>query len=204
MLMATEGAWSAIIPVHPYRSGGIRRVARRAAGPAAWVLAVLLVAAGLVAIVPDAGEAAEALPVVGSPAPDFQLKDLQGKTVRLHALRGKQPVFLNFWATWCPPCRKEMPEIQAFVDAHGKEIAVIGIDVGEAKEPVQRFVQEAGYTWQFVLDEQGEVMQRYLAFAIPTSFFIDRQGIIRAKHIGPMTRSLIVQYAAMAGMRGER
>jgi thiol-disulfide isomerase/thioredoxin len=125
---------------------------------------------------------------VGEIAPDFTLLDLEGKEVRLGEFRGKV-VFVNFWATWCPPCRAEMPDIESLYQEHkDKGLVVIGIDISESEATVRQFVQRGGYSWTFVLDSDGAVAASYNIRAIPTSFFIDREGVIQAVNIGAMTK----------------
>ncbi len=125
---------------------------------------------------------------VGNLAPDFTLDDLEGGKVRLSDLRGSA-VFINFWATWCPPCRAEMPEIEAVHQKYkDKGVVVIGVDIMESESTVRRFIQQGGYTWTFAMDTSGEVSAQYNINAIPTSYFIDREGIIRAVNIGAMTK----------------
>jgi thiol-disulfide isomerase/thioredoxin len=134
------------------------------------------------------GSNPETAPDVGRLAPDFVLVDLEGDMFRLNNLRGKT-VFLNFWATWCPPCRAEMPEIEAIYQSYkDKEVAVIGVDIAENKDMVLQYVKQSGYSWTFVLDTKGEVATNYRITAIPTSFFIDKEGVIRVVNIGAMTR----------------
>ena len=125
---------------------------------------------------------------VGEMAPDFALTDLEGNPFRLSDLRGKV-VFINFWATWCPPCRAEMPEIEAIYQEYkDKGVVVVGVDIMETEAEVRQFVQRGGYSWTFVIDKTGEVTAGYSIAAIPTSIFIDREGIIRAVNIGAMTK----------------
>ena len=127
-------------------------------------------------------------PVIGHPAPDFTLVDLEGNQVTLSDFRGKV-VFVNFWATWCPPCRAEMPEIEAVHQEYkDKGVVVIGVDIAEPESTVRQYVQQGGFSWTFVLDSTGEVARDYQIVAIPTSFFIDREGVIRAVNIGAMTK----------------
>ncbi len=127
-------------------------------------------------------------PEVGYPAPDFTLKDLDGNTVRLSDLRGKV-IFINFWATWCPPCRAEMPEIEAVHQEYkDKGVVVLGVDISEPESTVRQYIQEGGFSWTIVLDKTGEVSRDYQITAIPTSFFLDREGIIRVVNIGAMTK----------------
>ena len=125
---------------------------------------------------------------VGELAPDFTLTDLEGNSVTLSEYRGKV-VFINFWATWCPPCRAEMPDIESLYQEYkDKGLVVIGIDIGEPEATVRQFVQRGGYSWTFVLDNTGGVAANYNIRAIPTSFFIDREGVIQAVNIGAMTK----------------
>ncbi len=125
---------------------------------------------------------------VGELAPDFTLVDLEGNQISLSDFRG-ETVFVNFWATWCPPCRAEMPEMEAIYQEYtDKGVAVIGVDIQESKREVLQYVQQGGYSWTFVLDTTGEVTADYKVQAIPTSFFIDREGIIQAVSIGAMTK----------------
>lgn len=129
----------------------------------------------------------------GYPAPDFTLSTLDGKVVTLSQLKGK-PVYINFWATWCPPCRDEMPEIQRFFEKHKEEVNIllINLTVSE-KSPaeVKKFLERNGYIFPVLLDTDGSVARSYLVRAIPTSFFLDAQGIIRYKYTGPVTVTLL-------------
>jgi len=124
----------------------------------------------------------------GKLAPDFTLEDLDGNQVSLSDFRGKT-VFLNFWATWCPPCRAEMPDIEA-VHQENKywDVVVIGIDIQETRETVQQFTQNGGYSWLFLLDTSGKVAKDYEVKAIPTSFFLDKDGLIQAMQSGSMSK----------------
>ncbi len=125
---------------------------------------------------------------VGDRAPDFTLTDLDGNQLSLSDFRGKV-VFINFWATWCPPCRAEMPEIEAVHQQYKtKDVVVIGVDILEADDKVRQFVKQGGYSWTFVIDSAGLVSADYNINAIPTSYFIDKEGIIRAVNIGAMTK----------------
>lgn len=125
---------------------------------------------------------------IGRLAPDFTLSDLDGNWFRLSDLRGKV-VFVNFWATWCPPCRAEMPEMEAvYQEYKDKNVVVVGVDISESEDEVRQFVGEGGYNWTFVIDTTGVVMESYDITAIPTSIFIDREGVIRAVNIGAMNK----------------
>jgi len=137
-------------------------------------------------------------PKVGRLAPDFTLTDLEGNSVRLSDSRGKV-VFINFWATWCPPCRAEMPDIEAIHQEYkNKGVVVIGVDLYEDENVVRQYVQQGGYSWTFVIDNTGEVAINYGITGIPTSFFLDKEGIIQAVKVGVMTKRAIESKLAEA------
>lgn len=147
----------------------------------------------------ESGVSAAGLPEVGRPAPDFTLPDLDGRRVRLSDLRGKA-VLINFWATWCPPCREEMPQIEAFYRRYRDRTEVLGIDVGESAEQVRAFLDNNPYSWHFLLDTNFQVTDRYRVFAIPTSYFIDKDGIIRGLYMGAVNAERIRALARQAGV----
>ena len=123
---------------------------------------------------------------VGKPAPDFSLKDVDGKEVRLSDFAGK-PVLINFWATWCPPCREEMPEINKFYGKYkGSGLVVLSINATfqDSVENVKSTIKSDKLTFPVLLDEAGQVARQYQLNGLPTSFFIDDQGIIRKIQIG--------------------
>lgn len=126
-------------------------------------------------------------PYLGFRAPDFELEDLQNNKVRLSELRDK-PILLNFWASWCPPCRKEMPDLQEFANAYREKIHVVGVNWNDQLEEVKKFLSEYGVTFINLLDTNGKIFVRYGLTGLPTSFFIDEAGIIRGKWLGSMTR----------------
>ncbi len=133
----------------------------------------------------------EPAPEIGRLAPDFTLADLEGNQVSLSDFQGKA-VFINFWATWCPPCRAEMPEIESIYQKYrDQDVAVIGVDLFEPEDKVREYVQRGGFSWTFVIDTTGVVTRSYGISALPTSFFLDSRGIIRAVNIGPMTERLM-------------
>lgn len=137
-------------------------------------------------------QADEEAPQLGYLAPDFELADFNGRTVRLSDLRGK-PVLLNFWATWCPPCRKEMPDLQRFHEQYGDKIAVLGINWNDEPEGASGFLKSYGITYENVNDRDGKVFVSYHLTAVPTSFWIDEAGVIRGFWLGPMSTETMVQ-----------
>ncbi|MBI6871088.1 TlpA family protein disulfide reductase [Clostridium aciditolerans] len=120
-------------------------------------------------------------------APNFKLKDLNGKEVSLSDLKGKG-VFLNFWATWCPPCRGEMPDIQKLYEENkNSDFIIIAINIGEDKDTVKSFIDSNGYKFQILLDSDQSTASKYSITGIPASFFIDKNGNIIYKKTGAMT-----------------
>jgi peroxiredoxin len=117
-------------------------------------------------------------------APDFTLENLEGSLVSLKDFRGKL-VFLNFWATWCGPCRWEMPAMEKLWNRFKEgRFVILAVDIREGKEVVKSFIQEEGYTFPVLLDSRGEVAGIYGIRAIPTTFLIDPQGKIVGKAVG--------------------
>lgn len=130
---------------------------------------------------------------IGKPAPDFTLGILGGDYLSLSELRG-QVVMLNFWATWCEPCRDEMPAMQTVYEKYRDEgFEIVGINLQETEVTVRGFVNQLGITFPIVYDLTGEVYDAYLVRPMPTSYFLDRDGIVRFLFIGPMTEQEIEQ-----------
>jgi peroxiredoxin len=131
----------------------------------------------------------------GAEAPDFELTTLQGETVKLSDYRGKQKVILNFWATWCPPCKAEMPHMQKFYEENkdkGVEILAVNLtNMDKGVEDVKTFVKEYGLTFPIPLDEEGTAGTTYQAFTIPTSYILDENGVITKKIVGPMDEKMM-------------
>ncbi len=133
----------------------------------------------------------EAVPTQGEAAPDFTLETLDGETVSLSDYRGR-PVVLNFWATWCVPCREEMPLLQETYEAHQAEgLVILGVNVRENPEAVRRFLGEVGVDFPVVLDPDVAVVNRYLVTSLPMTFFIDREGQLRTLVVGGMNKTIL-------------
>jgi len=123
---------------------------------------------------------------VGERAPDFQLQNLDGQTISLSDLRG-EAVLINFWAIRCPPCREEMPYLEQIYEGwSGKplSLAVLAINIGESHSTVESFMQKYNLSLPVLLDTRQVVAQKYYIARIPTTFFIDKNGIIQGKKIG--------------------
>ena len=125
-------------------------------------------------------------PRVGFAAPDFAATTLDGTAVRLADLRGR-PVVLNFWATWCPPCLQELPHLMDAARRSGGRVVILGIDNGEPAATVRTFANDRGLNYPIVLDPAFAITDLYRVDGLPTTFFIDQDGIIRDMMMGPLT-----------------
>jgi cytochrome c biogenesis protein CcmG/thiol:disulfide interchange protein DsbE len=137
---------------------------------------------------------------VGDEAYDFTLSDLDGNLVRLADFRG-QPVIVNFWATWCAPCRIEMPEMQEAFDKYQEdELVILALDQGETVEVAREFFyDEMGLTFTPLLDESSAISTEYGSFGVlPSTYFVNASGVVSAIHRGPLTLNQIDNY--LAGM----
>jgi peroxiredoxin len=128
-------------------------------------------------------------PRIGARAPNFTIENVDGTTVSLSDYRGKT-VILNFWATWCLPCRSEMPAIEATARSR-PDVVVLAVDVQEGVVPVRDYTRELGLTFKPLLDTSGQVTSLYHVDVLPTSFFIGPDGTIRAMNVGPMDQPMI-------------
>lgn len=133
-------------------------------------------------------------PREGFLAPDFSLSDASGNTVRLSDLRGT-PVLINLWASWCPPCKAEMPAMQSVHEqfaSQGFTILAVNTTHQDNLADAREFVASGGFTFPVLFDLDGKVSQQYQVRSMPTSFFVDHQGIIRRVVIGgPMSEALL-------------
>jgi peroxiredoxin len=145
------------------------------------ILAAMTAAAGC-----SGGTTTGQVPVEGGTAPDFTLKNLDGQKVSLRDFRGKS-VLLNLWATWCGPCRSEMPflqEVSEDPEWAKRGLTVLAVNLGESAAAVRQFMDENSLSFTVLLDTENEVGARYSARYIPTTYFIDKDGIIRNINVG--------------------
>jgi peroxiredoxin len=118
------------------------------------------------------------------PAPDFTLPDLTGQQVSLHDYRG-QVVFLNFWATWCIPCREEMPAMERLHQAFQSQgLAILAVDLKETLDKVRAFFEQHRLSFTALLDESGAVFRDYQVMGLPTTYLISREGTLLARGVG--------------------
>lgn len=177
-------------------------VARRGLTPRERIYALVGAVAALALIatiwVLTGGEAvsqAQPMGEVNRPAPPFTVPTIDGGTVSLDSYKG-QVVLLNFWATWCEPCKREMPALESAHQELGDQgLAIIGVNLtddelvqGHNQEAIAAFIAQYGVTYPTALDLDGELTNAYRVFPLPTSFFIDGEGRIRYVHIGELTR----------------
>ena len=165
------------------------------------ILMLLALAAGIVWTILSRVPAAVGAPLSSLPAPregflapDFTLDMLQGDRIRLSDLRGKI-VVVNFWATWCPPCRAETPALEKSYEKYKDSgVIIVGVDLTDqdSLSDVAAFVQEFGLTYPILLDRDGSVGLRYRLQGLPSTFFVNRQGVIRTVVVGgPMSETFI-------------
>ena len=149
-----------------------------------------------------ATETRHAIPQAGYPAPDFELQTMEGVPVQLSDLRGKV-VVLNFWATWCPPCRTEMPALQQVYAAYQtRGLEVLAINMQEGSAQATAFARESGLTFPILTDPEGAVSSRYRVTSLPTTLFLDRQGVIREVAVGgPLSHAYLE--SQVAGLLGD-
>lgn len=131
------------------------------------------------------------VPTQGAVAPDFTLETIDGETVSLSDYRG-QPVVINFWATWCTPCREEMPLLQESYEAHREDgLVVLGVNVRESPEEVVRFLRQVGVDFPALLDPDLVVVERYRVTSLPITFFIGRDGELKTLVVGGMSKTVL-------------
>ena len=169
-------------------------------GPALVYVATRPLGSGITGITGTGGAAKGVGPLVDHEAPNFKLKDPAGRDVELKQFRGR-PVLLNFWATWCIPCREEMPELEALHREYGKKgLVVLAISVDDERfaRDIPEFLKAGdpavgAYTFPVALDLKQEVQKQYKLLGVPQSFFIDASGVIRVVQPRVMNRTMMLE-----------
>ena len=132
--------------------------------------------------------------IMNQAAPQLALTSLQGAPVSLGDYRGKV-VLVNNWATWCPPCQAEMPELQAYFQAHTKQgFVIVAIEAGEPAATVTSFIQQLGVTFPVWLDPDGAAMDAFENMDLPSSYLVDRQGTLRMRWTGSVNQATLEKY----------
>lgn len=132
---------------------------------------------------------AEGSPGIGAHAPRFSLPGLDGKVYSLaEVTRAHRVTLVNFWATWCPPCRREVPELNAFYRAYKKRgVTVLAVNLKEARATVKAFAAKEAMPYPVLLDGAGKTASAYGVYAIPATYILDRRGVVRDIVIGGTT-----------------
>jgi peroxiredoxin len=138
-------------------------------------------------------------PARGLPIADFELVALTGETVQLSQFRG-QPVVINFWGTWCPPCKNEMPLLQSAYEAYAPELVILAVNVNDSVGSVERFVEEMGLTFPILMDEEDSVRTQFQVRGYPTTYFVDGDGVLREQFIGELNQEQIDTLLAQIGV----
>ncbi|AIY05417.1 thiol:disulfide interchange protein [Planococcus sp. PAMC 21323] len=143
----------------------------------------------------DSNQSASTGLTPGAEAPDFTLTDQNGETVRLSDYRGKK-VILNFWATWCPPCRAEMPHMQEFHENNVEsDVEILAVNLtaqDKGDKAIRSFIDEFDLTFQIPMDESGSVAQTYQVRTVPTTYILNTKGEIAQKIVGPMDEQIMI------------
>jgi thiol-disulfide isomerase/thioredoxin len=130
--------------------------------------------------------------VPGAVAVDFTVSTLDGTAVRLSDYRGRNPVWLNFWASWCGPCKQEMPAMEELYQQHKpRGLVILGFDYNEEPATVQNYLSSQSFHWLFVTAPTQQTIRRYYVNMVPTHIFIDRAGVIRGRIAGSLSRAMM-------------
>jgi thiol-disulfide isomerase/thioredoxin len=138
-------------------------------------------------------------PEKNQPVVEFSLKDLSGTEIRLGDLTGK-PILINFWASWCIPCREEMPLIEKYFQKYPNELQVVAVNDGESEEVVRTFAEGLNLSFPILLDPQSDTSRLYNVLGLPTTFFIDENGILKFQHTGILTELQLLNYLNELGI----
>mgnify|MGYP005753376445 CR=1 FL=1 len=131
---------------------------------------------------------------VGDKAYNFDLELLSGGQTKLSDYEGKK-VIVNFWATWCPPCKEEMPEMQKYYEDYSDDVEILAINITsqDTLDNVKKFIEAGQFTYPILLDE-SRVFAYYEVLNMPATFFINEEGVITGRHEGPLTYEMLHNY----------
>lgn len=135
---------------------------------------------------------------IGTQAPNFELQDINGDSFSLTAMQGRV-VVLNFWATWCAPCKVEMPLLEE-IHQDNSQVQVVAVNFDEKKQDVAAFVNELQLSFPILLDPGGLIQELYRVRGYPTTFILDESGVITFHHIGLLTEDQISSYLSQMGV----
>ena len=148
----------------------------------------------------DLGPLDDRTPSVGELAPQFELRNADGTVVRLSDFRGRV-VWINFWATWCGPCRRELPEIARLAAEFGDEdLVVLAVNQEQSATAARDFWEELGLDLPILLDSSGDVSNQYRLRGLPDNFFIDREGVLQSFRLGFLVEEQMRESLAAAGL----
>lgn len=137
------------------------------------------------------------VPQRGQKFPEFTLEGLDGNKYSMSDFAGK-PVIVNFWATWCDPCKAEMPLFES-IYRQQSNVVVLGVNYNEPVNVIRRFIEERGLTFPILLDEEGKIAEKFQVFGFPTTYFIDRDGILRETYVGQLDEVMLSTYLEKIG-----
>jgi thiol-disulfide isomerase/thioredoxin len=139
------------------------------------------------------------LPKIGASVPGFVLVDLKGKNVNGKEYLGK-PLVINFWATWCAPCKLELPLLQKTFHTYEKDINLIAVNSDESSDTVNKYVAQTKYDLPVLIDESGEMANAFGVHAYPVTFFVDNKGVLQSMHVGQLDEKLMATYLRTIGI----
>ncbi|HEY9077108.1 MAG TPA: TlpA disulfide reductase family protein [Anaerolineaceae bacterium] len=139
------------------------------------------------------------IPQIGKQISSLDLYDINGRRFTIQNLRGKAAI-INFWATWCPPCREEMPLLQEISEKYSDRIQIFAINNGESKELVIDYVRKNGINFPVLIDEKSVIANKFRIYNLPASYFVDPQGILRSIRVGALTKTNINEYLQTIGI----
>lgn len=136
--------------------------------------------------------------LTGKPAPNFKAATVDGEVFTLSSYKGKG-VIINFWATWCGPCKAEMPDLNRMTAAH-PNLAVLGVNYQQPHQAIARFAKRTEVSFPLLVDEEGLISTRYGVMGLPTSFFVDTQGIVVGVHVGVLNEARLAPWLEKMGI----